>query len=157
MLCYDALLEIVSFLSLKDLARLARVSKGTRRIVEDPVVWRRLCLQIEGDWKKVVVSPQLFAPIRMEGSWKDTYRNGMYWETEREDQFTYQISLFSISSSNIFDRAPPLYKYLEVPRFVERKVVRRTRPPIDTHRNWWQIHLCYLQEEQVFGEIPFVW
>ncbi len=78
MLCYDALLEIVSFLSLKDLARLARVSKGTRRIVEDPVVWRRLCLQIEGDWKKVVVSPQLFAPIRMEGSWKDTYRNGMY-------------------------------------------------------------------------------
>jgi len=51
---YDAMLEVLSLLSVKDLGRLAQVSKDTRSLADDSILWRRLCRSLEAEWARVL-------------------------------------------------------------------------------------------------------
>jgi len=53
-LSYDALLDVLSFLEVKDLGRLAQVSRCAKELAQDDVVWRRLCRELEGEWAKLL-------------------------------------------------------------------------------------------------------
>jgi len=73
-LSYDAMLEVLSHLSVQDLGRLSSVSHSARDFADDEIVWRRLCRQIEGDWTKILRNPSQQQPLEASGSWKDTFR-----------------------------------------------------------------------------------
>lgn len=53
LLTYDALLGVLSLLSVQDLGRLAQVSKEAKEVSQDEVVWKRLCRELEGEWIKL--------------------------------------------------------------------------------------------------------
>jgi len=52
-LSYDALLGVLSLLSVQDLGRLAQVSKEAKELAHDGVVWRRMCRELEEEWCKL--------------------------------------------------------------------------------------------------------
>jgi len=73
-LSYDAMLEVLSHLSVQELGRLSRVSQNAREFADDEIVWRRLCRQVEGDWSKILRDPSQQQSIEASGSWKDMFR-----------------------------------------------------------------------------------
>jgi hypothetical protein len=73
-LSYDAMLEVLTHLSVQDLGRLARVSHSARDFADDEIVWRRLCRQIEGDWSKILRDPSQQQPLEASGPWKDVFK-----------------------------------------------------------------------------------
>lgn len=78
-LSYDAMLEVLSHLSVQELGRLSRVSQNARSIADDEVVWRRLCRQLEGDWSKILRDPsQQRALDASNETWKDMFKTGMH-------------------------------------------------------------------------------
>lgn len=84
-LSYDAMLEVLSHLSVQELGRLSRVSQNARVIADDEVVWRRLCRQLEGDWSKILRDPSQQQALDASAStWKDMFK------TERQ-----KLAIFS--------------------------------------------------------------
>lgn len=74
-LSYDAMLEVLSHLSVQELGRLGRVSQNAREMADDEIVWRRLCREMEGEWSKIVKDPSQQQSMEAScGVWKDTYR-----------------------------------------------------------------------------------
>jgi len=73
-LSYDAMLEVLSHLSVQELGRLSRVSQNARDFADDEIVWRRLCRQMESDWTKILRDPTQQQPIEVDGAWKDMFR-----------------------------------------------------------------------------------
>jgi hypothetical protein len=82
-LTYDAMLEVLSHLSVQELGRLGRVSQSARDYADDEIVWRTRCRSLEGDWSKVLRNPQQPRSIQSTGEWKDTFR------TERQRLVDY--------------------------------------------------------------------
>jgi len=74
LLSYDAMLEVLSLLSIQDLGRLGRVSHNAREFADDEIVWRRLCRKLEGGWSKVLRDPSQQQAIEASGLWKETFR-----------------------------------------------------------------------------------
>jgi len=72
-LTYDALLEVMSHLSVQELGRLSRVSMGAKAIADDDLVWRSRCRALEAGWAKVLRGNQT-PVIESNDTWKDTYR-----------------------------------------------------------------------------------
>ena len=97
-LSYDAMLEVLSHLSVQELGRLSSVSQNARDFADDEVVWRRLCRQVEGDWSKILRDPSQQQPIESSGAWKDDFRTGMS---------TSPSSHISISPSLLFHSPHP--------------------------------------------------
>jgi hypothetical protein len=89
-LSYDAMLEVLSLLSVQDLGRLAQVSKEVNTLADDEVVWRRLCRLLEFDWVKVL-NKGVVPKIESNGDWKDTYRK----ERERVNIMSKFVGLWS--------------------------------------------------------------
>jgi len=74
-LSYDAMLEVLSLLSVHDLGRLAQVSKETNSLADDDVVWRRLCRQLELEWAKVLSKDVSLVPkVQSEEDWKGAFQ-----------------------------------------------------------------------------------
>lgn len=91
-LTYDAMLEVLSHLSVQELGRLSSVSQNARDFADDEIVWRRLCRQVEGGWSKIIRDPaQQQALDASSGAWKDMYRT----ESERLTSFTNFVGLWS--------------------------------------------------------------
>jgi hypothetical protein len=90
-LSYDAMLEVLSHLSVQELGRLSRVSQGAREFADDEIVWRRLCRQVEGDWSKILRDPAQQQPIEATGSWKDMFRT----ERQRLNAMSKFVGLWS--------------------------------------------------------------
>lgn len=90
-LSYDAMLEVLSRLSVHELGRLARVSQSARDFADDEIVWRRLCRQLEGDWTKILKNPSQQQAIQTTGLWKDTFKE----ERQRLTNFTKFVGLWS--------------------------------------------------------------
>jgi len=91
-LSYDAMLEVLSHLSVQELGRLSCVSQNARFIADDEVVWRRLCRQIEGDWSKIIRDPsQQQALDASSVSWKDMFKT----ETQRFAIISKFVGLWS--------------------------------------------------------------
>jgi hypothetical protein len=91
-LSYDAMLEVLSHLSVQELGRLSCVSQNARSIADDEVVWRRLCRQIEGDWSKIIRDPsQQQALDASSVSWKDMFKT----ETQRFAIISKFVGLWS--------------------------------------------------------------
>jgi len=61
-LSYDAVLAILSFLSVRDLGILAQVSKDARHHAEDDFVWRQLCRSLEVKWTSTLNRPLHMVP-----------------------------------------------------------------------------------------------
>jgi len=74
-LTYDAMLEVLSHLSVQELGRLGRVSQSARDYADDEIVWRSRCRALEGDWSKVLRDPAQQQPIVSSGQWKDTFKS----------------------------------------------------------------------------------
>jgi len=90
-LTHDAMLEVLSHLSVQELGRLGRVSQTARDFADDEIVWRSRCRALEGDWRKVVRDPAMQRPIVASGLWKDTFRA----ERHRLTDFTKFVGLWS--------------------------------------------------------------
>lgn len=90
-LSYDAMLEVLSHLSVQELGRLSRVSQNARDFADDEVVWRRLCRQVEGDWSKILRDPSQQQALEASGPWKDMFRT----ERQRLTCFSNFIGLWS--------------------------------------------------------------
>jgi len=91
-LSYDAMLEVLSHLSVQELGRLSRVSQNARNIADDEVVWRRLCRQLEGDWSKILRDPsQQRALDASAATWKDMFKT----ERQRIATFSKFVGLWS--------------------------------------------------------------
>jgi len=90
-LSYDAMLEVLSHLSVQELGRLGRVSQNARDFADDEIVWRRLCRQIEGDWSKILRDPSQQQSLQATGSWKDLFKS----ERTRLEQFSKFVGLWS--------------------------------------------------------------
>jgi len=90
-LSYDAMLEVLSHLSVQDLGRLSRVSQNARELAEDEIVWRRLCRQVEGDWSKILRDPSQQQSLEASGTWKDMFRT----ERQRLTNFSNFVGLWS--------------------------------------------------------------
>jgi len=90
-LSYDAMLEVLSLLSVQDLGRLSRVSQNARELAEDEIVWRRLCRQVEGDWSKILRDPSQQQSLEASGTWKDMFRT----ERQRLTNFSNFVGLWS--------------------------------------------------------------
>jgi len=73
-LTYDAMLEVLSHLSVQELGRLGRVSQGARDFADDEIVWRSRCRALEGDWSKVLRDPTQQREIQASGLWKDAFK-----------------------------------------------------------------------------------
>lgn len=74
-LTYDAILEVLSLLSVRDLGRLAQVSREANTLVDDDLVWRRLCRDLEVQWSKLLRRNVDQVPtIVSSPDWKITYR-----------------------------------------------------------------------------------
>jgi len=74
-LTYDAMLEVLSHLSVQELGRLGRVSQGARDFADDEVVWRSRCRALEESWHKIVRDPAHHQEIEATGLWKDTFKS----------------------------------------------------------------------------------
>jgi len=74
-LTHDAMLEIISHLSVQDIGRLAQVSQGAKEFADDEIVWRNRCRLLEYDWSKVLSDPSKQQAIETSGIWKDTFRD----------------------------------------------------------------------------------
>jgi hypothetical protein len=91
-LSYDAMLEVLSHLSVQELGRLSSVSQNARNIADDEVVWRRLCRQIEGDWSKYLRDPSQQRALDVSsGTWKDMFKT----ERQRLATFSKFVGLWS--------------------------------------------------------------
>jgi len=91
-LSYDAMLEVLSHLSVQELGRLSTVSQNARNVADDEIVWRRLCRQLEGDWSKVIRDPaQQRAIDATTESWKDMFKT----ERQRLTIFSKFVGLWS--------------------------------------------------------------
>jgi len=90
-LSYDAMLEVLSHLSVQELGRLSRVSQSARDFADDEIVWRRLCRQVEGDWSKVLRDPAQQRVIEASGPWKDMFRT----ERQRLTDISKFVGLWS--------------------------------------------------------------
>jgi len=72
-LSYDAMLEVLSHLSVQELGRLSRVSQNAKDLADDEIVWRRLCRGLENDWSKILRDPSQQQSIEANGAWKDMF------------------------------------------------------------------------------------
>jgi len=90
-LTYDAMLEVLSHLSVQELGRLGRVSQSARDFADDEILWRTRCRSLEGDWSKVLRETNQPRSIQTTGIWKDTYRA----ERQRLADFTKFVGLWS--------------------------------------------------------------
>jgi len=74
-LTYDSILDILSFLTVQDLGRLAQVSREARMFAEDDVVWRTLCKALEPRWCEVLHRPANMVPrvYARPSEWKRVY------------------------------------------------------------------------------------
>lgn len=90
-LTYDAILEVLSHLSVQELGRLGRVSQSARDFADDEILWRTRCRSLEGDWSKVLRDPSQQRPIQACGLWKDTFRA----ERQRFVDFSKFVGLWS--------------------------------------------------------------
>jgi len=74
-LSYDAVLAVLSFLSVHDLGRLAQVSREARHYAEDDVVWRGLCKALEPRWMDALKRPAHLVPrvYARPSEWKRMY------------------------------------------------------------------------------------
>jgi len=90
-LSYDAMLEVLSHLSVQELGRLSRVSQNARDFADDEIVWRRLCRQVEGDWSKILRDPSQQQALEASGPWKDMFRT----ERQRLTSFSNFVGLWS--------------------------------------------------------------
>lgn len=91
-LSYDAMLEVLSHLSVQELGRLSRVSQNAKCIADDEVVWRRLARQLEGDWSKILRDPsQQRALDASNETWKDMFKT----ERQRLATFSKFVGLWS--------------------------------------------------------------
>jgi len=90
-LSYDAMLEVLSHLSVQELGRLSRVSQNARDFADDEIVWRRLCRQVEGDWSKILRDPSQQQALEASGPWKDLFRT----ERQRLTNFSNFVGLWS--------------------------------------------------------------
>jgi len=90
-LSYDAMLEVLSHLSVQELGRLGSVSQNARDFADDQIVWRRLCRQIEGDWSKILRDPSQQQSLQATESWKDLFKS----ERTRLEQFSKFVGLWS--------------------------------------------------------------
>jgi len=74
-LSYDAMLEVLSLLSVQDLGRLSQVSKESNFLADDDVVWRRLCRQLEVEWARVLSKHISLVPkVNSEEDWKGAFQ-----------------------------------------------------------------------------------
>lgn len=74
-LTYDAILEVLSRLSVADLGRLAQVSREANALVDDRAVWRRLCRGLDAQWAKIINRPIHQVPrVLCSADWKETFR-----------------------------------------------------------------------------------
>jgi len=73
-LSYDAMLEVLSHLSVQELGRLSRVSQNARDCADDEVVWRQRCRHMEGDWSKILKDSTQQRVIDASGTWKDMFK-----------------------------------------------------------------------------------
>jgi hypothetical protein len=89
-LTYDAMLEVLSHLSVQELGRLGRVSQSARDYADDEIVWRSRCRALEGDWSKVLRDPAQH-PIISSGQWKDTFKT----ERQRLTDISKFVGLWS--------------------------------------------------------------
>jgi hypothetical protein len=90
-LSYDAMLEVLSHLSVQELGRLGRVSQNARDFADDEIVWRRMCRQIEGDWSKILRDPSQQQSLQATGSWKELFKS----ERTRLEQISKFVGLWS--------------------------------------------------------------
>lgn len=91
-LSYDAMLEVLSHLSVQELGRLSSVSQTARNVADDETVWRRLCRQVESDWSKVIRDPAQQRTIDAStATWKDMFRT----ERQRLSIFSKFVGLWS--------------------------------------------------------------
>jgi len=90
-LTYDAMLEVLSHLSVQELGRLSSVSQNAREFADDEIVWRRLCRQVESDWSKILRDPTQQQPIEATGTWKDMFRT----ERQRLTNYSSFVGLWS--------------------------------------------------------------
>jgi len=90
-LTYDAMLEVLSHLTVQELGRLSRVSHGARDFADDEILWRSRCRALEGDWSKVLQDPTQQRPIQTTGLWKDTFRA----ERQRFTDLSKYVGLWS--------------------------------------------------------------
>jgi len=74
-LSYDAVLAILSFLSVADLGVLAQVSRDAHHLAEDDCVWRQLCKGLECKWSCTLNRPMHMVPKiwARPGEWKRVY------------------------------------------------------------------------------------
>lgn len=90
-LSYDAMLEVLSHLSVQELGRLSRVSQNAKSVADDEIVWRRLCRQVEGDWSKILRDPSQQKSLEASESWKDMFRT----ERQRLTNYSNFVGLWS--------------------------------------------------------------
>lgn len=90
-LSYDAMLEVLSHLSVQELGRLSSVSQNAKEFADDEIVWRRLCRQVEGDWSKILRDPSQQRSFEAEGAWKDTFKS----ERQRLEEYSKFVGLWS--------------------------------------------------------------
>lgn len=90
-LTYDAMLEVLSHLSVQELGRLARVSQSAKDFADDEIVWRNRCRLLEGDWSKVLRDPAQQRPIQSSGLWKDAFKS----ERQRLTDISKFVGLWS--------------------------------------------------------------
>jgi len=90
-LSYDAMLEVLSHLSVQELGRLSRVSTNAKDFADDEIVWRRMCRQMEGDWSKILRDPAQQRSIEADGAWKNMFKT----ERQRLEEFTKFVGLWS--------------------------------------------------------------
>jgi len=91
-LTYDAMLEVLSLLSVQDLGCLAQVSKESNFLADDAVVWRRLCRGLEAEWSKVLSKPLSSVPkVDSSDDWKTSFQK----EKERVNTTAKYVGLWS--------------------------------------------------------------
>jgi len=74
-LSYDAMLEVISLLSVNDLGRLAQVSREAQNVADDEVVWRRCCRELQKEWTKLISNTASAPEIVVDNAaWKDAFR-----------------------------------------------------------------------------------
>lgn len=76
-LTYDALFEVLSLVSVSDLGKLAQVSRETKLVAEDQLVWRNRCRGLETEWTKAIsqgnATPSF--SVHDDNTWKNLFRD----------------------------------------------------------------------------------
>lgn len=90
-LTYDAMLEVLSHLSVQELGRLGSVSQSAKEFADDEILWRTRCRMLEGDWSKIMKDPAQPRMISANGMWKDAFKS----ERQRLSEFSKFIGLWS--------------------------------------------------------------